>query len=140
MSDKFRDSWPEMHIKHLEFIQNVIARTSGQSANLKNYCMSVIAGLVGLTAAVNKPYILLFTVLIVIVFACLDANYLRIEKAFRSQYDQVRKEPLEKQPDFLITTGFVSAHSLLTACWSWSIWWFYAPLVFILLAIYFWGW
>lgn len=44
-----------MRMKHLELLQCVISRMGNSSANAKNYCMTMVAGLLGLSAAVSKP-------------------------------------------------------------------------------------
>lgn len=138
MSDeKYADKWPEMRMKHLELLQGVISRMANQSANLKNYCMTLVAGIIGLSVAVQKPDALLYAMPVVLVFAALDANYLKLERAFRAQYNSVRKEPIDQASDFLITPGWETGRKWYESLWSWSVFWFYAPLVVILGVIYY---
>jgi len=131
-----QDKWPEMHMKHLELIQNAVTRMGNQSASLKNYCMTLVAGMIGLSAATEQSRILLYVLPIILVFAVLDANYLRLERAFRSQYDSIRRTPITEQPDFEISTNWGAAHTLMASFWSWSVAGFYAPMVAVLLGTY----
>jgi hypothetical protein len=101
--DDFQGHWADMRMKHLELIQSVIARMGNNSTNLKNYCMTLSAGVICLAAAVQRSDILLFSLPIVIVFSILDTNYLRLERAFRDQYESTRKQHIDCQPDFLIS-------------------------------------
>jgi hypothetical protein len=55
MSDDKDQLWTEMHMKHLEMLQGVITRMAGNSASLKNYCMTIAAAIIGLSAAIQKP-------------------------------------------------------------------------------------
>jgi len=137
MSEKFEEKWPEMRMKHLELIQSVVSRMGNHSANLKNYCMALIAGLLGLAAASGNPKIVIFASPIIFIFAFLDANYLMLERGFRSQYDVLRKQPIDKEPDFLITTGWSVGHSWFETFFSWSVIGFYAPILVIMFIIYF---
>jgi len=61
-------------MKHLELIQNALSRMGNNSANLKGYCMSMVAAIIGLAAAVSKQQIILYSLPIVAVFAFLDAS------------------------------------------------------------------
>ena len=136
MQEKYEERWPEMRMKHLELLQNVVTRMGNNSASLKNFCMTLIAGIIGLAAAVQKPEALLYTIPIVLIFAVLDANYLKLERAFRSQYNVVRKQKLDKEPDFLIETGWGKSHKWHQSLWSWSVFWFYFPVVILMAFIY----
>ncbi len=136
MTKRHEDRWPEMRMKHLELLQNVVTRMGNSSAGLKNYCMTLVAGMIGLAAAVQKADILLYAMPIIIVFAILDANYLKLERAFRSQYNVVRQQKIDKEPDFLIETGWGKNHKWYESLWSWSVFWFYAPILIIMLIVY----
>jgi len=69
------------------------------------------------------------------VFALLDARYLCTERAFRSLYDSVRKEPLSKISDFYIGPTFEAAHKTREAVFSWSVLWFYLPFIVAVLLL-----
>ena len=86
MSEEVERLWTEMHLKHLEMLQSVIGRMAGNSAGLKNYCMTIAAAIIGLAAAIQKPEILYYTSPLIVIFGVLDGHYLRLERAFRDQY------------------------------------------------------
>jgi hypothetical protein len=130
---EFRDKWPEMRMKHLELVQNAITRMGTNSSSLKGYCMAIVAALIGLAGAIDKPRILFFGLSIVAVFAILDGSYLALERGFRQQYDDLRVLPLDTQPDFEIAPkGSASALGMLI---TWSVAGFYGAAVAILIAV-----
>ena len=135
MSDDFRDKWPDMRMKHLELIQNALSRMGNNSANLKSYCMTMVAAIIGLSAAVSKEQIILYSLPVVGAFAFLDANYLALERGFRRHFDEVRLNPYDKQPDFLIVP--TKGHSFIRAFFSWSVLAFYLGIAGAMLVIYY---
>lgn len=80
-------------LKHLEFIQNVIARTSRQSFLIKGWAVTLAAAILALKSNVWVALLPVFALWV------LDAMFLRTEKAYRSLYDQVRITP-EESIDF----------------------------------------
>lgn len=130
-----RNKWADMRITHLGLLQNVVSRMANNSASVKTYCISIVSALIGLSAAITKPEIMYFTVPIIIILGILDAQYLRLERAFRAQYNSLRNEPLEKEPDFLITPSFIAGSGLWKVFWSWSVWLVYVPLVITVVVI-----
>ncbi len=131
----YESHWADMRMKHLELIQSVIARMGNNSASLKNYCMTLAAGVIGLAAAVQKPEVLLFSIPIILVFSILDTNYLRLERAFRDQYEDTRKRDIDCQPDFLISPNWSASNNWLKIFFSWSVFGFFFPIMSIMVAI-----
>jgi hypothetical protein len=84
------DKTADLKVKHLEMIQTIIARMSGQSATLKNYSITVTTAVCGLAVALQKPILALLALLPVLAFALLDAQYLRRERQFRALFNRVR--------------------------------------------------
>jgi histidine triad (HIT) family protein len=72
-------------MKHLELVQNTITRMGSNSTGLKSYCMAIVAAVIGLAGAIEKPKILLLALPVVLVCSVLDASYLRLERGFRGQ-------------------------------------------------------
>lgn len=122
-------------MKHLELVQNAITRMGTNSANLKGYFMGIIAALIGLAGAVENPRLLLLGLPVVAAFAILDATYLSLEKGFRTHYDSLRVQPIDREPDFEVKPA--GQGNLLAAFKSWSIWAFYlgGALILVLLWI-----
>lgn len=132
MTDDFRDKWPEMRMKHLELTQNAITRMGTNGASLKGYCMTLVAAIIGLAAAVSKEQILIYTIPIIIGFALLDAAYLSLERGFRNHYDSIRVTQIDVQPDFHI----LSSGSSYWKCFlSWSVGGFYLAIIAVMISI-----
>src|SRR3989338_3573395 len=83
--------------KHLEFIQNIISRMSGNLFFLRGWTITLITGLFALSATKGTydGYILLAYFLLFI-FWILDGYFLSQERKFRCLYDDVRKLDEEK--------------------------------------------
>lgn len=126
---EFREKWPEMRMKHLELVQNALSRMGTNSAGLKGFCMGIVAALIALAGAIDKPRVLFLGLPIVFAFAVLDAAYLSLERGFRNHYDELRQRPLDQEPDFHITPS--GNPSLTKAFFSWSVVGFYGVAVTI---------
>ena len=93
----------ELRVKHLEMLQSVISRMAGQGATLKNYCITLTTAVCGLAITLERPLANLLALLVVTIFALLDAQYLRLERRFRSMYERVRLENWSARPSFEIS-------------------------------------
>lgn len=80
---------PEDRRKHLDFIQATITRMSAASTTTKSWMMPVVTATYGYALTQNIRSVALLGVLAVVLFAYLDANYLRQEKRFRRLYTAV---------------------------------------------------
>ena len=126
-----------LRVKHLEIVQEVIARMSSNSATIKRSSLVVAAAAISVATALGKPLILLFTAALTLVFAFLDARYLRIERCYRDLYDAVRREPPYQQPDFRLTPppGSAAAHPVTQLMVSWSVAGLYLSMVLFMLVL-----
>jgi hypothetical protein len=79
-------------IKHLEMIQSVIQRMSTLSSSVRNWAITVTAGLISINATKHHCIIAVAIPLIVAAFAYLDHTYLLLERKYRELYDAVRNE------------------------------------------------
>lgn len=91
--------------KHLEFIQEVVKRLSGNSFLLKGWSITLVVAIITLAisggdiADINKHqkiYLISTAFSLVIIFWILDAYYLSQERAYRSLYDEVRLKDNDK--------------------------------------------
>lgn len=128
----FYDKWPEMRMKHLELIQNAITRMGTNGASLKGYCMTLVAAIIGLSAAVSKEQILIYTLPVILGFAVLDAAYLSLERGFRDHFDDIRMREINEQPDFHVAT---KAASFWRAFFSWSVFGFYVATIIVMVVV-----
>jgi len=85
-------------IKHLEFIQAVIARLAGNSFLAKGWAMTVATAIYGFAAARLSPAIAAVGMVPVAAFWLLDAYFLRHERLYRFLYDDVRRTDIEVEP------------------------------------------
>ena len=129
---EFRDKWPEMRMKHLELIQNAITRMGANGASLKGFCMTLVAAIIGLAAAVSKEQILIYSIPVVVGFSVLDAAYLSLERGFRDHYNDIRLSAIDIQPDFDVKA---KASDFVGAYFSWSVAVFYGAIVLVMIAI-----
>lgn len=124
-------------LKHLEFIQGVIARIAGNLLFLRGWTITLIAGLFALfTKDANHNYIFI-VYFPVIIFWILDGYFLSQERLFRALYDHVRKLS-EKEIDFSMDTSVYKKderNTWLNAMFSKTLLHFYIPLILIMLAI-----
>jgi hypothetical protein len=71
---------PENKLKHLEFIQSVIDRLSGNSFLLKGWGVTLVAGLFALAAKDSNPKYVVVAYLPVLVFWLIDGYFLSKER------------------------------------------------------------
>ena len=132
-----KDELTPERIKHLEMIQNVIARLAGNGAVTKRYSLVVAAAGFALYRVTMEPDILLAMALLVLVFWMMDARYLQDERRFRALYDEVRIEPITVASDFRLFPPPSSAGktSFRSCALSWSAA-LYPPLALILICVW----
>ena len=82
---------PEDRRKHLDYIQAVVTRQSAASSSAKGWLLPVTTAAFGFALTQHLWPLALLGVVAVILFAYLDANYLRSEKAFRKLYNTVAR-------------------------------------------------
>ncbi|QIK50344.1 HIT domain-containing protein (plasmid) [Gordonia terrae] len=82
---------PEDRRKHLDYIQAVVTRQSAASSSAKGWLLPVTTAAFGFALTQRLWPLALLGVIAVILFAYLDANYLRSEKAFRKLYNTVAR-------------------------------------------------
>lgn len=76
-------------IKHLEFVQNVIARMNSNSFQIKGISITIIAALFAVYAAKPNVVFILIAIIPTILFWLLDAYYLQQERKYRLLYDNI---------------------------------------------------
>jgi ATP adenylyltransferase len=89
---------PEDRRKHLDYIQAVVTRQSAASASAKGWLLPIVTATFGFALTQHSWPLAALGMVAVVLFAYLDANYLRSEKQFRRLYNTVarssRKVPL----------------------------------------------
>ena len=87
-------------VAHLEMIQGVIDRMAGYCAALKNFCVTIVAALLAVGLDKGQGMKPLVVVGFIILFGVLDAYYLGLERRYRAHFNEVRKRPLSRAPEF----------------------------------------
>lgn len=122
---------------YLQMLQEPICRMSTISAILKGFAATIVAGIASLTYCEVNTWILGLSFIPVLLFACLDVYYLKLEKKYRYLYEQVRIGKHEVDFSMKHTKDNKIARSRIWDCIkSPSIWLFY-PVIIAILAIVF---
>jgi hypothetical protein len=101
---------------------------AGVGVTLKNYCTTIATAVCGFAITLQRPGLALLALLPITTFALLDAQYLRVERRFRSLFDRVRCEDWGAFPSFEINLKNAPPVSFWGTAFSWSICNFYVPL------------
>jgi hypothetical protein len=118
----------ELRVKQLDMLQANVARMASVGVSLKNYCITITTAVCGFAITLKQPGLALLALLPITTFAMLDAQYLRIERRFRGLFDRVRCEDWGAFPSFEINPKNAPRESFYRNVFSWSIYYFYAPL------------
>jgi len=126
----------ENKLKHLEFIQSVISRMSGNSFLLKGWSVTLVAALFALAAKDSDRKYIVVAYFPVLVFWILDAYFLSQERLFRNLYDSVRAKK-EDEIDFSMDTkSFVDGKPSWTAAFfSKTLLIFYGSVVLLMIFV-----
>lgn len=121
---------------HLSIIQNVIQRTSTNSASCKAWCITLVSAILVIVADKSKPDFALIALIPTILFFVLDAYYLALEKGFRNSYNNFINKLHTNSvllPDLFVVEPEGKMFILfLKAIKSFSIYPFYLSLVLII--------
>lgn len=77
--------------QHREFVQSVITRMNANSFQLKGLMITLVAAFLGVYASNSNMSVnfLLIPIPLVLLFWCLDAYYLQLERKFRAIYNDI---------------------------------------------------
>jgi hypothetical protein len=131
------DKKVELWVKHLEMVQAIVARLANYGATLKNYCLTLTTAVCGFAITLQRPSVALLALVPILIFAGLDAQYLRVERRFRELFNHVRKQDWAQLPTFEIDPKTMPDSSYWHALGSWSILVFYVPLALAVGAVVF---
>ena len=81
---------PDLKLKHLEFIQQVITRMNTNSFLIKGWTVTLTSALFALAASNSNQKFVMISFLIIPVFWFLDSYYLSQERKFRKLYNHIR--------------------------------------------------
>jgi len=118
-------------LKHLEFIQAVIARIGNSSFLIKGWALTVGAAFFGVLAGRLSAPIALAGLVPLLAFWFLDGYYLWQERLFRCLYDDVRAPHSEVALMSMSTAAYSARVRLPAAIFSRTLIFFYGALVVV---------
>ena len=78
-----------VYLKHLEFIQAIVARMAQSSVQTKSLLLPVVVAAYGYALTQKSVSVSLLGIAAVLLFGYIDASYLRQEQAYRRLYNAV---------------------------------------------------
>lgn len=126
-----------IRIAHLTMLQGVITRMGANSFTLKALAATFGSAAVAVmaTAETPSPYYAVAAVVPMIIFWLMDAQYLRLERAYRKLYDHVRKGEEIEAYSLEATPFMKDTSSVIRLALSWSVSWFYVAIFLSLGAV-----
>lgn len=128
----------ENKLKHLEFIQAVVARMNQNSFLVKGWAVTLVSALFALAADKADQTFVLVTYIPIPVFWFLDGFYLSRERLFRALYDHVAQLSPDAIDFSMKTSRFENKNNCISSVmFSQTVWPLYALLVLVPLLIMF---
>ncbi|MCC5989356.1 MAG: hypothetical protein JJT95_16910 [Pararhodobacter sp.] len=126
-----------IRIAHLTMLQGVITRMGANSFTLKALAATFGSAAVAVMATVEtpSPYYVVAAIVPMIIFWLMDAQYLRLERAYRKLYDHVRKGDEIEAYSLEATPFMKDTSSVLRLALSWSVSGFYVAIFLSLGAV-----
>lgn len=78
-----------VRLKHLDYIQSIVARMSHSSAQAKSWLLPVVTATFGYALTQRSRTVALLGIAAIFFFGYMDASYLRQERAYRRLYNAV---------------------------------------------------
>lgn len=111
-----------LRLGHLDMIEKTISRLSGHSATVKNFSLTVFVAVLSLGVSEDEPQLFALAVLVPLIFMCVDAYYLGIERSFRDLYRAVAARALSDATQLGMDEGRPASKLVLS---SHAVWPFY---------------
>lgn len=119
----------EYLVKHLEFIQNTIARMAHNSFLIKGWTITITGGLLALSFKEIDPRYIFISVTILILFWSIDGYYLSKERLFRKLFDDTRQITKTEVNFSMSTQPYESKYDWLKCAMSPTLVTFYGALL-----------
>ena len=118
--------------KHLEFIQNVIARLANNSFLMKGWAVTVAGAFFGFAVQQSHEGLALIGLVPAIAFWSLDAYFVKKERQFRKLFDSVRLNSSAHTPFDMNPEPFgKDVKSWFATVFSLTLWPFYLAVVLV---------
>jgi hypothetical protein len=116
-------------------IQGIILRLSGFSANAKNFCITILAAVIGISFQHHLALLIAAAAFVIITFAALDTYYLAQERRFRAFYADVAARPLSDAHQLELAPPKLDFSQYLAGALSFSTGGFYLLLLIVASAL-----
>lgn len=139
----YMKNFEEQKQQYLGFIQDIISRLNNNSFQLKNFALLLVTGCLGVYASNKETLMFLIAVILTLFFWWLDSFYLCRERRFIGLFEDARKlddssaKSLYKMTLDEYTVSKDKKYSRCSAFFSPTIFWFYFPLIAILIFLFF---
>lgn len=127
----------ELRLKQLEMLQGIINRMAGYGSAHKNYCITITTAICGAAVTLERPSLVLMSLIPILVFWLMDTQYLRVERRFRRLFMVAAQQKWEMPPDFDFNLNSVSGVSFWSCAVSWSVMVFYLPTTISVVGCFF---
>ncbi|WP_327409899.1 hypothetical protein OG458_28525 [Streptomyces sp. NBC_01281] len=132
------DASGEARVKHLEFLQSTITRLANNSFLIRGWAITLTSALVGISIGSGKSSLAIASAIPVIGFWFLDFFYLRQERLFRKLYDAVSRGDSAIPLFSMEVAAYRALIKKREVLFSPTLYLFYAPLLAVNLAVFFW--
>ena len=131
----------EISIAHMSMVQRIVTRLETNCFTLKTIAMTLAVALLAFIGSIKNPNWVypLAGCLPVGIFWIMDAQYLRLGRAFRKLFYEIRLHKIEEPFSMNIGSYLKKGQSVIRIAISWSILWYYASilLTFLFVSLYF---
>lgn len=137
-------SAPEDRRQHLDFIQSVIGRMSSASAVAKGWALTIATATYGYAGTKSSALVALLGMFAVLLFATIDARYLREERKYRMLFDAARTEAVAVYEMNAtrycnsLTSAECKSASWREVIWSWSVRDYYGIMLLVGVVLLMW--
>jgi hypothetical protein len=121
----------EAKLKHLEFIQAVIARMATNSFLFKGWAITIAAGLSAFAAVDTRTALLAIALVSTAMFWGLDGYYLWLERCFIELHKKVALLAEEKIDFSMVPDKTNALCRWLKTCLRWHLLFFYGTIIVI---------
>lgn len=144
MTDQTPVQFSDARRQHLDFIQTAIGRMSSASAVAKGWALTIATATYGYAGTRSSAVVALLGMFAVLLFATVDARYLREERKYRLLFDAARREAVEvyemNATRYCGTLTRAECESIGwgKVIWSWSVRDYYGIILLVGVALLAW--
>ena len=121
---------------HLTLLQSVITRMAANSSSCKAWCIALVSAMLVVVGDKHRPEYAWIALIPTILFLCLDAYYLALERRFRKSYndfiDKVHRGRLAPSDLYSLEPSGSLLGQFLAGMKSFSVWPMYATLLLMI--------